>query len=553
MKIVANIMSEQSPLLSHQHLRRFKYRLTCIRSRAGVLVLLLDMLFQVYKLCMSYFILAVFGIYPFHGGTEFFFVIPFLFYPIGGLIADVWIGRYRIIVISGYICLLAWLSTVTGYSLHWYIHNELYIPVSIIILTIACLFLVSGSAGFQSNILPFNIDQMMGASGDQLSAVIQWHVFGNFIVFSVPVSAIKSLSDLYFLLPSLIISCITIILIILSHCVFKNWLDTTPQITNPIKLIVKVLNYARKNKYPRNRSALTYWENDYPSRLDLGKEKYGGPFSEEEVEDVKTVLRLLPLLICGVGFSISWGTYNLPIDVSGFDSDNMSRFIQSYIKENRIPFFVCSLLFPFYQFIIYPCFYKYIPSMLKRIGLGMVIGLISILVIMIVVIWFGEFSDPSFECPSNIDNSSNTSTIVLVNYKWLLIPHITFGCTLFLVVATALEFTVAQSPKQMRGLMVGLCYAFYGIGAVVSNGLTFVFISSKIHSRGCISYFIIVNFILIVFTLIYFVMFAKRYKLRSRDNIVPVHQIAEEHYERYFYQSEEYRRENETEIHIVSN
>ena len=48
-------------------------------------------------------------------------------------------------------------------------------------------------------------------------------------------------------------------------------------------------------------------------------------------------------------------------------------------------------------------------------------------------------------------------------------------------------------------------------------------------------------------------MFAKRYKLRSRDNIVPVHQIAEEHYERYFNQSEEYRRENEKEIHVVSD
>ena len=546
-------MSEQSPLLSHQHFRRFKYRLTCIRSRAGVLVLLLDMLFQAYKLCMSYFIVAVFGMYPFHGGMEFFFVIPFLFYPIGGLIADVWIGRYRVIVISGYICLLAWLLTVIGYSLHWYIHNELYIPVSIIILIIACLFLVSGSAGFQSNMLPFNIDQMMGASGDELSAVIQWHMFGTFIVFSVPIPSVKSLSNLQFLLPSLIISCITITLIIVSHCIFKNWLDTTPQITNPIKLIVKVLNYARKNKYPRNRSALTYWENDYPSRLDLGKEKYGGPFSEEEVEDVKTVLRLLPLLICGAGFLTSWGTYNLPIDVSGFDSDNVSIFLQTYIQKIRIPLLICSLLFPFYQFIIYPCFYKYIPSMLKRIGLGMVIGLISNLVVMIVVIWFGEFSDPSFECPSNVDNSSNTSTIVLVNYKWLLIPHITFGCAFFLVVATALEFTVAQSPKQMRGLMVGLCYATYGIGIVVSDGLTFVFISSKIHSRGCISYYIIGNFTFIVFTLIFYVMFAKRYKLRSRDNIVPVHQIAEEHYERYFNQSEEYRRENETEIHIVSD
>ena len=32
--------------------------------------------------------------------------------------------------------------------------------------------------------------------------------------------------------------------------------------------------------------------------MDYGKEKFGGPFTEEEVEDVKTVLRLIPLIIC---------------------------------------------------------------------------------------------------------------------------------------------------------------------------------------------------------------------------------------------------------------
>ena len=41
-------------------------------------------------------------------------------------------------------------------------------------------------------------------------------------------------------------------------------------IVNPVKLIVKVINYARKYRYPRNHSALTYWEENYPSRLDLG-------------------------------------------------------------------------------------------------------------------------------------------------------------------------------------------------------------------------------------------------------------------------------------------
>ena len=68
-----------------------------------------------------------------------------------------------------------------------------------------------------------------------------------------------------------------------------------------IKLIYEVLNYAQKNKYPRLRSAFTYIDEEQPSRLDFGKQyKFGGPFTEEEVEDVKTVSRLMPLLVASV-------------------------------------------------------------------------------------------------------------------------------------------------------------------------------------------------------------------------------------------------------------
>ena len=45
--------------------------------------------------------------------------------------------------------------------------------------------------------------------------------------------------------------------------------------------------------------------------------------------------------------------------------------------------------------------------------------------------------------------------------------------------------------------------------------------------------------------LIVFVILAKRYKLRVRENEVNIHMIAEEHYERYFEQEVEYEREIE--------
>ena len=224
------------------------------------------------------------------------------------------------------------------------------------------------------------------------------------------------------------------------------------------------------------------------------------------MEDVKTVLRLLPLFICVVSFPVSWGAFHLPIDVSGFGDDSISRYVLLSVEQNRIPLYVWSLLIPLYQFIIYPCFYKHIPSMLKRIGLGMMFALLTSIFYFIIVI-VGDFSDPSFECPSN---PSNSSTIMIVNYKWLLIPHIMYGCAMFLVVVTTLEFTVAQAPRQMRGLMVGICYATYGTGRFVNISLSLLVLYLKSLSRGCILYYHIGNVLLVLLAMIMFLIFAKK-------------------------------------------
>ncbi len=69
-----------------------------------------------------------------------------------------------------------------------------------------------------------------------------------------------------------------------------------PVKNNPLKQIFQVLKYAIKNKHPHLRSAFTYWEDKPYSRIDLGKSKYGGPFTTEQVECVKYFFRLLLLL-----------------------------------------------------------------------------------------------------------------------------------------------------------------------------------------------------------------------------------------------------------------
>ena len=83
---------------------------------------------------------------------------------------------------------------------------------------------------------------------------------------------------------------------------------------HPLKLIYQVLKYAWKHKCPENRSAFTYWEEDIPPRIDLGKSKYGGPFTTEEVEDTKTFFSILLLLLSLLGFHLSGHSYSVFVD-----------------------------------------------------------------------------------------------------------------------------------------------------------------------------------------------------------------------------------------------
>ena len=117
---------------------------------------------------------------------------------------------------------------------------------------------------------------MLEASAEELSAAIQWYYWGlcageliKDLLQCIPILSITFLHILPTIFITLSILFLSVALI--SDCLYHSWLDTSSKITNPIKLIYKVLNYARKTKYPTNRSAFTYLDEEQPSRLDFGK------------------------------------------------------------------------------------------------------------------------------------------------------------------------------------------------------------------------------------------------------------------------------------------
>ena len=227
----------------------------------------------------------------------------YILLPVTGWIGESWLGRYRAIVFGLVMSGLTVLVVQIGFL---YLQSTLHSgAISFLLTSVAVVIGILGFGSLYTIMLPFSLDQMIGASAEELSAAVQWNYWGFNIALAI--SGVLSCVSIpeqfqFFEIISvflLILGSLSLSAALIMDWLCHKWLDTHNKTGNPIRLIFQVLNYARKNKCPRLRSALTYIDEEHPSRIDFGKHKFGGPFTEEEVEDVKTIYRLTPLLVHG--------------------------------------------------------------------------------------------------------------------------------------------------------------------------------------------------------------------------------------------------------------
>ena len=122
----------------------------------------------------------------------------------------------------------------------------------------------------------------------------------------------------------LLLMCGSISLVVSTNLIFITHLIKEPVMQNPFELIFKVVSYAIRNKRSRKRSAFTFHKDQLPSRIDFGKHKYGGPFTTEQVEDVKTFFKAF-LLICIVCVLIALMFYHRVIGLEIYLSVTNSK------------------------------------------------------------------------------------------------------------------------------------------------------------------------------------------------------------------------------------
>ena len=331
----------------------------------------------------------------------------------------------------------------------------------------------------------------------------------------------------------------------------RNWFLIEPGTINPYKLVYEATKFAFRHKTPLRRSAFTYCEDEIPTGLDLGKEKYGGPFSTEQVEDVKVFYGILKVLFSfGVVFFLDFAAssvlpfYALHI-VQYNDSYSLSIEVNETMQEHII--LNCGLLsplliaicLPLYLCLLRPFMSRYVPGMLKRMGLGMILILFSLIASFAMDIvahqkqMYHSENATSDLCMFFDLHFSHYEVFPHQNPLLLIVPLVLTSLSHMLIYTAVFEFICSQSPHSMKGLLIGLLYAIKGLYQLLATIIVVPFAVGYIYHpshMSCGFYYYLVNIAIGLIAVLTYTWVSKKYKYRERDEICEVHRYAEEYY-----------------------
>ena len=440
-----NVSSQPEKIIFKEYLQarcRISYRMRKLKTKGAILVLIWN--FMVMSV-LYYLLDRLLVSYHDSVGTCVMTIIGVIL-PVAGWLADVRFGRYRVMRCNIWIMWISSVLVTVVYVVFSFIefnwHSSLMLKILTILLAIILAF---GIGGFQAIVIQFGVDQLNDASTTEITSFVAWYTWmliSSNIVSSF-INIIICIDSKYNLIGPLVIAmCLTVVVI--TNYLFSNQLIKEPVTQNPFKLIYKVVRYAIKTKHPQQRSAFTYWEDNLPSRMDFGKIKYGGPFTTEQVEDVKILFKTFGVIFI-VSFltslNLSFLEHELYITYltklfSNHHSENIFYhcFGKDFLTNVRTVFGL--FLVPSNEFLIYPLFYRCISIKIRwKILLGTLLQLAGLIVIIILITYTRSKYIENITHPHNytlqclFHEESNSLTNDIIDYRWFILAEFLFAAS----------------------------------------------------------------------------------------------------------------------------
>ena len=236
-----------------------------------------------------------------------FSYVALILYPIAGWLGDAKVGRYKMVVVSVAMLFLTFVIAAFYFSFYQRL-PQMGVQYRLLLTLVLYVFISVSAAGFSANIIPFGADQLLYGPAEQVTSYFNWYMWTRevgrlFIAVSFWIHTVEVRA----LVATFVASILMAVAVVVSTRL-KNWLFVENERRNPLKDIFDVIRFAVAAKRPERISAFGYDGRNAPSRIDLAKSKHGGIYESQTVEDVKSFLSLLPLLVMsGLAFSFVQG------------------------------------------------------------------------------------------------------------------------------------------------------------------------------------------------------------------------------------------------------
>ena len=461
----------------------------------------------------------------------------YLAYPISGWLADTKLGRGKAINVSLWLCWLGMLALTCSYLVQYTECGLVYNIFKYGVSSVGLLLMMFGMADFHTNALAYMFDQMPDASTIKLRSCIRWFTWTLLIGFNADFIVIlhETLTDHTIVLATLVVTFVSLSVLISLHQFFQDkFVNSQTVKRNPYKTVYRVLKYAWSHKNAENRSSLTFWENKTPSRLDLGKNKYGGPFPEKDVEDVKSFGRVVVIFIALGGIFIPYFNLVYQAPIYGGQFKGLYDYGTYVIWQPLV--IIGILVVPILDLLVIPIFpkFEYFISNPLRGLLGTHLLAIAALATLATLHLVAFFLYDEIECyPSVKFPDTNYGNI---SFLYLIIPCLLIGFYACLCFLEPFQFLCSQAPHEMSGMLMGTFWfiraVYISIGTLVSYPFT---INNKRHYNlpACTFWVLLALLIIATIGTAVFAFATCWYNRRERVIVLNTQHVIENHYERY--------------------
>lgn len=240
--------------------------------------------------------------------------LPKLLYPFAGWLADAKLGRYKVMRYSLWMMwvgsVLLILTSILRYTLEMLVmpdKHDLVLKCTLPVYVVIYLVNVMGTAGYHVNVIPFGIDQMEGASGEEISSFIHWYYwtrnfnFGMIVQFALQTFYCKVTEAEFHQRRDLFVSLIQMVFLTAAVCldfIFSSKLHKDAKIHDTVKKVKDISTFILRHDQPvGHRKAHTFTYEAPPVRSDFAKQSYGGPYEDDAVEEVTSFWRIIVILL----------------------------------------------------------------------------------------------------------------------------------------------------------------------------------------------------------------------------------------------------------------